>query len=151
MGLAVKRQLEFAGGVFDHVGPGKAHRWELQRVALHFFLVRRKLAQLVVTPFPFLRRLGAREARSNRVDQTRHALERFLQPVALELPHELLGRVAGDDFDFRVGRLVCDVALRVIPVEMAVYQVTHGLVRDFPLDLREQRSGCRGLGVGIHH
>ena len=87
MSLAVKRQLELAGAVFDDVGPGAGRRWGLQRLALHFFLVRRELAQLIVAPFPLLRSCGSRQARSHRIDQTRHAVKRFLQPVALELRH----------------------------------------------------------------
>src|SRR6202030_4456949 len=95
MGLAVKRQLELTGAVLDDVSPGESHRWQFQWIAFHFFLIRRELAQLIVAPFPLLCSRGSRQAGSNRIDQTRHAVERFLQSVALELRHELLCRVTG--------------------------------------------------------
>ena len=53
---------------------------------------------------------------------------------------QLLGRFAGDDFDFAARGPVCRVALCMVPVEVRIHQVTHRLVGDLFLYLRHQRG-----------
>ena len=117
-------------------GQGRSQRGDLREIRLG-------QAEVVLELGP----LGGRERRSKiglqLGDLGGHLPDVILDALEPLLQHGLTRDLIGHDLRVRIGLRVDFVAVPVVPVEMRVHDVPHGLRGDLPQPLHDRASGRR--------
>ncbi len=88
---------------------------------------------------------------AQRVDLLRHGSHRSLHAGDRQVRHKLFGGRAGDEVNLFASQAIRMITLGVVPMKVRVDDVPNRLFRNFPLDLVNERSGRRRLGVRVDH